>query len=57
MMESPSRAKAKKMLAQDPSFRAEMDMCLKHMEKMPGLRAKVFNQLGTMATHYDEQKG
>ena len=57
MMESPSRAKAKKMLAQDPSFRAEMDTCLKHMEKMPGLRAKVFNQLGTMATHYDEQKG
>ena len=38
-----SPGKLKKFLAKDPAFRAEMDSCLEHMEKMPALRAKVFN--------------
>ena len=34
-----------------------MQTCLSHMEKMPALRAKVFNQLGQMANVWNEQKG
>ena len=34
-----------------------MQNCLDYMEKMPGLRAKVFNQIGQMANEYNEQKG
>ena len=52
-----SPAKKKKALGRDPSFQNEMQQCLEHMERMPGLRAKVFNQLGQMTTHWNEQKG
>lgn len=41
-----SPAKMKKVIESDPVFQSEMQDCLGHMEKMPGLRAKVFNQLG-----------
>ena len=34
-----------------------MHECLEQMDKMPGLRAKVFNQLGQIATVHNEQKG
>ena len=34
-----------------------MHDCLDQMDKMPGLRAKVFNQLGVIATQHNEQKG
>lgn len=34
-----------------------MRNCLNHMEKLPGLRAKVFNQLGQVASMFNEQKG
>ena len=52
-----SPAKVKKMLATDPAFQAEMKNCLDHLEKMPSLRAKVFKDVGQMATKYNEQKG
>ena len=52
-----SPAKLRKSLQQDPSFQNEMTSVLGHLEKMPGLRAKVFNQLGQVATVYNEQRG
>ncbi len=53
--QSPS--KVRKRLENDPEFRDEMQNCLNHMENLPGLRAKVFNQIGQMATVYDNEKG
>lgn len=47
----------KKMLATDPRFQAEVKTCLEQLEKMPGLRAKVFKDVGQMATKYNEEKG
>ena len=47
----------KKLLSTDPNFQQEMQSCLQQIDKMPGFRAKVFNQLGQMATNYNEQKG
>ena len=34
-----------------------MKTCLDQLEKMPGLRAKVFKDVGQMAAKYNEQKG
>ena len=34
-----------------------MRNALHHLEKMPGLRAKVYNQVGTMAQQWNDQKG
>ena len=34
-----------------------MKECLDELEKMPGLRAKVFKQVGEMASHYNHLKG
>ena len=45
-----SPAKMKKVLASDPKFQSEMKACLDQLEKMPGLRAKVFKDVGQMAT-------
>ena len=42
-------AQTKKRLERDPAFQEEMRNALHHLEKMPGLRAKVYNQVGTVA--------
>lgn len=52
-----SPTKLKKILEHDQSFQKKMNNCLEHMEKMPSLRTKVFNQLGQMADVWNEQKG
>lgn len=44
----------KKILEMDPEFQEEMQNCLQQMEKMPSLRAKVFNQIGQMATVWND---
>lgn len=54
MRDSPSPTKMKKILEMDPEFQEEMQNCLQQMEKMPGLRAKVFNQIGQMATVWND---
>ena len=50
-------AQTKKRLERDPDFQDEMRNALHHLEKMPGLRAKVYNQVGTMAQQWNDQKG
>ena len=52
-----SPAKMKKMLHTDPHFQGEMKTVLDQLERMPGLRAKVFKDVGQMATKFNEQKG
>lgn len=47
----------KKLLEKDPNFQNEMRNCLEQMDKIPSLRAKVFNQLGQAASVYNEEKG
>ena len=49
-----SPAKMKKMLHTDPNFQDEMKNVLDQLEKMPGLRAKVFKDVGQMATKFNE---
>ena len=40
------------MLEKDPKFQEEMRNALEHMEKLPGLRAKVFNYVGEKAQQF-----
>lgn len=42
-------AAMKKELERDPYFQHEMRECLKNLERMPNLRAKVFEKLGGTA--------
>ena len=47
----------KQLLSTDAKFQSEMKSAMQQMDKMPGFRAKVFNQLGHMASVYNEQQG
>jgi len=52
-----SPTQVKKMLAKDATFQSNLKNCLDHLEKMPSLRAKIFNQVGEIADSYNRQKG
>ena len=54
-MENMTAAQKKKMISHDPDFQYEMNNVMKQIDKSPRLRAKVFDQVGSIAEMWHEQ--
>ena len=53
-MENMTAAQKKKMISHDPDFQYEMNNVMKQIDKSPRLRAKVFDQVGSIAEMWHE---